>query len=45
VFEEKILLQEGYVNQDKDKDIRFISTHGKEKGKCTSEGERLLQPL
>jgi hypothetical protein len=45
VLEEKILVQEGYGNQEKDKDGRFLSTHGKEQGECTSEGERLLQPL
>jgi hypothetical protein len=45
VLEEKILVQEGYGNQEKDEDGRLLSTHGKEQGKCTSEGERILQPL
>jgi hypothetical protein len=45
VLEEKILVQEGYGNQEKDEDGIFLSTHRKEKGECTSKGEILLQPL
>jgi hypothetical protein len=45
VLEEKIILQEGYGIQEKDKDRRLHSTQRKEKVKYTFEGERLLQPL
>jgi hypothetical protein len=45
VLEEKILLQEGYGNQEKDEDRRSLSTRRKEQGKYTSGGERLLQSL
>jgi hypothetical protein len=30
MLEEKIILQEGYGNQEKDEDGIFLSTHGKE---------------
>jgi hypothetical protein len=42
VLEEEILVKEGYGNQEKDDDGRLLSTHEKEEGKYTSEGERLL---
>jgi hypothetical protein len=45
VLEDKTLLQEGYGNQEKDEDGRLLFTHTKEQGKCTFEGERILQPL
>jgi hypothetical protein len=45
VLEEKIVVQEGYGNQEKDEDGRSLSIHRKEKGKYTFEGERPLQPF